>query len=28
VTGQNPGSTEAVADAVITMLRSAARRAA
>jgi len=28
VTGQNPGSTEAVADAVITMLRSAERRAA
>jgi putative intracellular protease/amidase len=28
VTGQNPGSTEAVADAVITMLRSAALRAA
>jgi putative intracellular protease/amidase len=28
VTGQNPGSTEAVADVVITMLRSAARRAA
>jgi putative intracellular protease/amidase len=28
VTGQNPGSTEAVAGAVVTMLRAAARRAA
>jgi putative intracellular protease/amidase len=28
VTGQNPGSSEAIADAVIKMLRAAARQAA